>query len=96
MKNTLIIYEHSAALYDVYHWIERFKDKIKKLDKYYINDQEAFNIQMDYEENIYIISFQTISSFIHFSKYDKMVIIGRVPVENKEIMLHLQNLFNMK
>jgi hypothetical protein len=108
MNNTLVIYEYKAALYDVYHWIERFKDKIKSMEKDAIKDSSMdlgiiFKIKMDYDnEEITIVPFNLLKTITSYTNthyvggnggfWNKIVLIGRVPVENKEIMDQLQQL----
>ena len=82
--NTLVIYEYKAALYDVYHWIERFKDKIKSLEKDAVKDLSMdlgiiFKIKMDWDEEITIVPFNLLKGRIVVNNnfYDKIVIIGR-------------------
>jgi len=117
MNNTLVIYEYKAALYDVYHWIERFKDKIKSMEKDIAQEDVIhpirgnvkveigiiFKIKMDYNnEEITIVPFNLLKTITSYTNthyvggnggfWNKIVLIGRVPVENKEIMDQLQQL----
>ena len=102
MNNTLVIYEYKAALYDVYHWIERFKDKIEDFSKKDWCSQAippivigtTFKVKMSFnDEEITIIPFNLLE---HVNKdksyYNKIVLIGRVPIENQEIMNLLKQL----
>lgn len=115
--NTLVIYEYKAALYDVYHWIERFKDKIKSMEKEIAQEDAIhpirgnmkveigiiFRIKMDLnDEQITIVPFNLLEKIIsknntqYISKngnfYDKIVVVGRIPVEKQEIMDQLKQL----
>ena len=96
MNKSLIIYEYPVALYDVYHWIERFKEKITKLTKLNWFEKDYFEIELknnEYEEKVTICSFEHLLTGA-FNKKDfyKIVIIGRVPTENKKIMNILKEL----
>lgn len=95
MKNTLIIYEHPVALYDVYHWIDRFKEKIKEYNKSLWCERDYFNITIDNNgnESIIIISFEhLLTNAFKKEEFDKIVVVGRIPIENKKLMNELHKL----
>lgn len=91
---TLVIYESPAALYDVYHWIERFKDKIDYLNRLRspATDNRGvyelyWDITLENREHLHIVSFNHLPHLTHaVADWDKVVVFGRIPREDEEIM----------
>jgi hypothetical protein len=90
-KHTLVVYEYPAANYDILHWIERFKANITTLTR--LDNKKGYQYLISikngtYEETLDAVPFALLNHYRkHLSvSFDKLVVVGRIPLENKEIM----------
>jgi hypothetical protein len=95
MHTTLIIYEYPAANYDILHWIERFKSIIISMQRYTFKNGLEYFITIEKGKNtvehVIAIPFARLKEFTcdtenETIKFDKLVVVGRIPIENKSIM----------
>ena len=93
MKQTLVLFENPTAIDDVYKWIENHLSKISILTK---SHDGGWVIDLEKSETVIIVPFEKLGPANTSTSWDKIVVFGKIPVEDSVSMIYFRELIKEK